>query len=144
MPHLTAVRMDKKSHNAGLYPTKKSSLWPGITSSKDIALRYAQLMHSNCTSLRYVGIGRWVWQIITKYGPDLATEPAVEFRELDHDEKSSIELFALEHFASQSGLPGTEREIEALSEEQTEHMERILEEVNEAYNNGTLPRWLYE
>jgi hypothetical protein len=125
LSRLTQVRLDKKSYQSGQYPTKKSTLWPEVTSAKEIARRYAQLMHSNCASLNYVGIGDWVWQIITKHNSDPAIEPEIEFRELDQDEKSCMELFALEHFASQSGLPETERAPEPLSEEEIEHMEEI-------------------
>jgi hypothetical protein len=96
-------------------------------------------MHSNCASLNYVGIGDWVWQIITKHNTDPAIEPEIEFRELDQDEKSSMVLFALERFASQSGLLGTERPYEPLSEEVRERIEQIWPQVH-----GTLPEWLYD
>lgn len=82
-------------------------------------------MQSNCASLNYIGIGDWVWQIITKPNSDPAIKPEIEFRELDQDEKSHIELFALEYFASQSGLPGTEKPPEPLSEEEIGHIEEI-------------------
>jgi hypothetical protein len=143
LSRLTQVRLDKKSCQAGQYPTKKSTLWPEVTSAKEIARRYAQLMHSNCASLNYVGIGNWVWQIITKHNSNPAIEPEIEFRELDQDEKSYMELFALEYFASQSGLPGTEKPPEPLSEEEIEHIEEIRK-VEEAHRNGTLPGWLYD
>lgn len=139
LSRLTQVRLDKKSHISGQYPTKKSTLWPEVTSAKEIARRYAKLMHSNCASLNYVGIGDWVWQIITKHHTDPAIEPEIEFRELDHDEKSYMVLFSLEHFASQSGLPGTERPSEPLSEEEIERIEQIWLQVH-----GTLPGWLYD
>ncbi|PMD38563.1 hypothetical protein L207DRAFT_568185 [Hyaloscypha variabilis F] len=49
---LTHLRLDGKSHRGGQYPTKASSLWPGVETSQDIAYHYGMLIHSKCPTLR--------------------------------------------------------------------------------------------
>ena len=48
----------------------------------------------------------------------------------------AIELFALDTFANQAGLPGPEEFHEELTEEQTDRMDRIFEEVDRAIQEG--------
>lgn len=106
--------------------------------AKDIAYLYAQLIKSKCPSLQFIRIEKWAWQFVAPI--DLASiivgdnYTKIELRELDYDEKSVIELFAITDLASQSGLPMPEPVNEhAPSEEEQERFQRLMEdmEVNE-------------
>jgi hypothetical protein len=127
---LTHLRLDGKSHRGGQYPTKASSLWPGVETSQDIAYHYGMLIHSKCPTLRYIQIQQCSWQVA--YKRSLATDGDVptewvELLPLDPDEVASIELFALRSFCSESGLPSTERPGSPMSDEELNRTYPLVE-----------------
>ncbi|KAE9368859.1 hypothetical protein N431DRAFT_470543 [Stipitochalara longipes BDJ] len=126
LQHLTHLRLDGKSHRGGQYPTKASSLWPGVETSHDIACHYGMLIQSKCPSLKYIQIQYCSWAVAYKRSSatsgDQPTE-WVELQPLDQDEIASIELFALRNFCTECGLPSIERPENPISDE----------ELNEAY-----------
>ena len=146
LQHLTQLRLNGKSWRTGQYPSKASSLWPDVHKAKDIALRYAQLIHSMCPSLKYIRIQWWAWQIQPARSSSLDGEQQAEtgFRELDHDETWAIELFAIHTFVSQSGLPGPEEPHDGLSDEEQLQLDRLAAEIEERETAGTLPEELSE
>lgn len=125
--------MDSKSHRSGRYPAESTSLWPGVVKPKDIAQRYIQLMRSQCPSLQYVQVHSWAWQIVAPLPGVAVTEADADsqivLRELEWEERRSIELFSLQTFAEQSGLPAPAEYHEEMSEEEEERMERVIAEV---------------
>jgi len=136
---LTQLRLDSKSAHSGRFPPKDSSLWPGVDKEKDIAYRYAQLLKSKCPSLQYIKIQRWAWHVTSPLGaldPGADIYSQVELRQLEFEEKLAIELFAMDTFANQAGLPGPEEFHEELTEEENERLDRIFEEVQRAIQEG--------
>jgi hypothetical protein len=145
---LTHLRLDGKSHRGGQYPTKASSLWPGVESSRDIAYHYGILIHSKCPSLKYIKIQDYAWEVdyqILKSTIDDIPIEWVALRPLDQDEIASIDLFALQSFCSESGLPATERPSTPISDEElNETEERFSEKINAAYKASGLHRELQD
>jgi hypothetical protein len=134
---LTQLRLDGKCHPSGHYPTKESSLWPGVETSKDIAYHYAILIHSKCPSLQYINIQHYAWQVLYKKSTnaDMATA-FVDLRPLDPDEVASIELFALRSFPFPNGLPIMERPGTPPSDELLNRTQRYLDELEAAEREG--------
>jgi hypothetical protein len=126
---LIYLRMDSKIHPSSRYPSSATSLWPGVTKPKEIAKRYIQLMRSKCPSLQYVSVQNCAWQITSPIPGVPAREADVELRELELEERMSIELFALASFAQKSGLPGPNEYYEEISEEDEVRIEQIMAEV---------------
>jgi hypothetical protein len=120
LPKLTSLiqlNLRSRSWRGGQYPTKKSSLWPNITKPKDIAYHYAQLIQSRCPRLQYIRIQYWAWRIFlpadSSSGGEEQKDTRVELVALDIDEMLSIDLFAIENFPNQTGLPGPEEPCDA-------------------------------
>jgi hypothetical protein len=93
----------------GRFPPPSASYWPGVTYSKDIALRYARDMHSICPSLQYIQIRHYLWQVIPHdWSSCHKTDCALEhdFVEIDADELAQVELFSYTMFPELSGLLG--------------------------------------
>ena len=93
----------------GQYPRKESSLWPGLTSSDDIAYQYALLIQSKCNSLRFIQIQQCAWQVHFSQvasAEDGTLQQEAYLRPLDEDEINAIELFALGQDFVPGGLPG--------------------------------------
>lgn len=86
-------------------------------------------MRSKCPSLQYVQVQSWAWQIISPLPGVPAQEADVELRELEWEERTGIELFALHTFAQHSGLPGPDNYHELLSEEEELRMEMVVAEL---------------
>ena len=127
---LTHLRLDGRSHRSGQYPTKASSLWPGVEASQDIAYHYGMLIHSKCPSLKYIQIQQCSWQVVYKRSLDTNGDVPtqwVELLPLDPDEVASIELFALRSFCSESGLPSTERPGSPMSDEELNRTYPLVE-----------------
>ncbi len=139
LQRLTQLRLDGKSYCTGQYPTKASSLWPGVETSKDIAYHYAILIHSKCPSLQYINIEYCAWQVLYQKltNGDMATD-FVSLRPLDPDEVVSIELFALGNFRSENGLPMSERSGTPPSDEQLNRAQRYSDELEVARREGKL------
>jgi hypothetical protein len=66
--------------------------------SKEAASRYVKLLHVNCSSLQYVKIYNWAWQIIAQ--PD----GAIQIYEMDFDEMRTVEIFAWDELNPCNGL----------------------------------------
>jgi hypothetical protein len=113
LQRLTQLRLSGKSRRSGQYPTKKSSVWPGVSRAKDIALHYAQVVKAKCPALEYIKIGQWSWQIKLKDDQPMSADEndcaVVEFCELDWDEMMAIDIFSVDKFVQGSGLPGPDR-----------------------------------
>ena len=137
--------MDSKSHQSGKYPRESSSLWPGVVKSKEIAMRYVQLMRSKCPTLQYAQIQRRAWHITAPPSGvpilEADAESQVELRELEWDERMNIELFAIDTFPTQSGLPGPEELHEEMSEEEELRIEQLLAEEEERIAAGYPSLW---
>ncbi|KAE9368856.1 hypothetical protein N431DRAFT_415599 [Stipitochalara longipes BDJ] len=142
LQRLIYLRMDSKSHRSGPYPASSTSLWPGVVKPKEIAKRYIQLMRSKCPSLQYVQVKNWAWQITSPLPGvpvrEVAAEKKVELREMEWEERMSIELFALDSFAQESGLPGPDHYHEELSEQEEQQMQLIMAEVERRAAAGDL------
>jgi hypothetical protein len=137
---LTHLRLDGKSYRGGQYPTKASSLWPGVEGSRDIAYHYGILIHSKCPSLKYIKIQAYAWEVAYQN-----LKSTIALRLLDQDEIASIDLFALQSFCSESGLPATERPSTPISDEElNETEERFSEKINAAYKESGLHRELQD
>lgn len=137
---LTHLRLDGKSYRGGQYPTKASSLWPGVEGSRDIAYHYGILIHSKCPSLKYIKIQAYAWEVAYQN-----LKSTIALRPLDQDEIASIDLFALQSFCSESGLPATERPSTPISDEElNETEERFSEKINAAYKESGLHRELQD
>ncbi|KAH7336582.1 hypothetical protein BKA65DRAFT_506760 [Rhexocercosporidium sp. MPI-PUGE-AT-0058] len=136
LSQLTQLRLNSKSVRSGGYPSKQSSLWPDAKRPREIALEYAKLIKVECSSLQYLQIGQWVWRFTNSIGTHLHHPDQVELRKLEYDELMSIELFAMNTFASESGLPEPETEHEEISDEEEDRMERMLAEIGLAYREG--------
>jgi hypothetical protein len=109
---------------------------------KEIANCYAKLICSACPSIRFIGIGAWVWQAITQDAKHSAlAESGVHLRELDLEEISNIDPFVMESFAAQSGLPVIGKPRKPISEDDALHMELIIQEAEAARRDGTLAAW---
>ena len=136
---LTQLRLNGKSYRTGQYPTKASSLWPGVETSEDIAYHYAILIHSKCPSLQYINIQHYAWQVLYKKSTngDMATD-FVDLRPLDPDEVASIELFALGNFPFPNGLPMSERPGTPPSDELLNRTQRYSDELEAAQREGKL------
>jgi hypothetical protein len=88
-----------------------------------------------------------VWQITVPQAVALRTRgdtySKIELRELDFDERMSIDLFALDTFTSQSGLPGIDEYHKEMSEEDSHRMDLQMEEVEAALREGRPVRRLF-
>ena len=109
MHHLTQLRIGSglsKRYNEELcpYPTRQSSLWPGIVYSHDIAFKYAQLIKSLCPSLHYVRIHYWTWEFgVLSFEP---SPPVYTIREMETDETLCMDILSFDRFSDrQAGLP---------------------------------------
>jgi len=105
---LKQLRLNGRSYGTG----QKSCSWQGAEISQNDGHRFALLIRSKCSSLRYIQIQQFAWQVI--YGDpepknDEIDVPGVTLRPLDQDEIASIELFAFENFCSENGLLLPER-----------------------------------
>jgi hypothetical protein len=88
------------------------------------------LIHSKCPSLKYINIQGYAWEVpyqILKSTVDDIPIERVALRPLDQDEVASIDLFALQSFCSESGLPATERPSTPLSDEELNGEERFCQ-----------------
>ncbi|KAE9375220.1 hypothetical protein N431DRAFT_402570 [Stipitochalara longipes BDJ] len=110
---LTQLYLHSRSWRSGQYPTKQSSLWPNVTKPKDIAYHYAQLIRSRCPRLQFIRIQYWAWRICLVADASTCGEEQKELVALDIDEILSIDLFAIENFPHQAGLPGHEEPRDA-------------------------------
>ena len=141
LQHLTHLRLDGKSHRGGQYPTKASSLWPGVETSHDIAYHYGMLIQSKCPSLKYIQIQYCSWAVAYKRSSatsgDQPTE-WVELQPLDQDEIASIELFALRNFCTECGLPSIERPENPISDEELNEAYPLAEKILTAFREGRL------
>lgn len=95
-------------------------------------MRYVQLMRSKCPTLQYVQIQRHAWHITAPPSGvpilEAYAESQVELRELEWDERMYIELFAIDTFPMQSGLPGPEEFQEEMGEDEELRIEQLLAE----------------
>jgi len=79
------------------------------------------LIHSKCPSLRYIQIQYCSWRVAYRRDFEANShEPKewVELQPLDRDEIALIELFALENFCAETGLPTTRRPGTPMSDEE--------------------------
>jgi hypothetical protein len=114
----------------GNYPPRNTSLWPGITRSKDIAAKYAELMTELCPSLQYIRIHDWSWQVMHVWNMTLAKDE-IHLRLLGYQETASIELFAFDHFAEQSGLLGPMLPYEEMTDEASDEIDARIAELKQ-------------
>lgn len=95
----------------GRFPPPASSYWPGVSHSKDIALRYARDMHAICPTLQYIQIKRYLWQVVP-HNSTLCTfndcRTKHDFVEIDEDETHKIEHFSYAMAPDQGYLLGAE------------------------------------
>lgn len=112
MPRLVQLSLDRKG--GGQYPPKEASLWPGVTRGKDIAYRYALLIHSVCPTLQYIQIYDWAWQVMVSPTalPPQVSKSVVDLRLLEFEEVMAIEIFAIGRLSGQCGLLGLEEPAE--------------------------------
>jgi len=144
LQNLTQLSLHSRSHKTGQYPTKASSLWPGVERPKQIAMRYAKLAKSKCPSLQYIQIHNWAWQITGPHGfsrngteEDILYQ--IELRQLERQEILAIELFAMDSFTTQSGLTGPEYPYEEKTEEEEMRLNRLFESIDQAIAEGRDP-----
>lgn len=125
MKNLRYLRLDKRCWYPGLYPRPECSIWPTVTSPKEIATRFVKLMKWKCPSLQYIKVGdcAWAWEILPTDVASLSeTEiyTKIELRQLSFDEVNSIPLFGTDILHSQSGLScperGTEKDVKETEE----------------------------
>lgn len=147
MTCLKQLCLAKKSHQTGRYPPKKSSLWPGVENFKEIAHRYALLIHSKCPSLEYIMIGFFAWHFITDTQTAIPNA-SVRVREMKQDETLSFEFFGIETFPTQAGLSGKEKVHRELSEAEWDFSEKMAADFDTAYQLGTLDQvaaqWIHD
>lgn len=132
---LKQLRIDKRSQCSDRIPTPESSLWPGITKSRQLARCYAKLMKSLCPSLQYIQIGYAAHFEVTaplEMNPEIDIQEQIQLRELDFSETLAIPLFAMETFTNQSGLTGPEHYHEPISEEDEEDMDLVAKIIDQA------------
>ena len=90
------------------YPSLKSSLWPRVKKPKDIAYRYAMLIKSLCSSLQYIRIHHWTWEVV----PVRQFVPSPlewTLREMEFDEIICMQVLSTERVSyRQAGLPHEE------------------------------------
>jgi len=112
----------------------ESSLWPGVTSSDEIAYQYALLIHSKCPSLRFIQIEQCAWQVhfIQVVSVEHGTlQQEAYLRPLDKDEIYSIELFALADDHTRSGLFAPERPHQYIPDALYNKVERSINRYRE-------------
>ncbi|KAK0128119.1 hypothetical protein ONS95_000102 [Cadophora gregata] len=136
LKQLTQLRLNSKSAHGGVYPTKESSLWIGVKRPKNIAERFAKVLKYRCPSLQYVQIGQWTWQYTDLVDRHFEDSDQVQIRQLEYDEMMTFELFAMNTFASEAGLPEPETVHTEWSEEEENRMERTLAEIGLAFEEG--------
>jgi hypothetical protein len=138
--NLTQLSLHGRSQNPGQYPTKASSLWPGIERPKQIAMRYAKLAKSICPSLQYVQIQRWAWQVTADHvlssGENDDVCDYIHLRQLEFEEILAIELFVMDTFVTQAGLTGPQHPYEENSEEEEERLGRMFERMEQGFAEG--------
>ncbi len=110
---------------------------------RELGRRYARLMKLACPSLKYIKIGLQSWEATTPPAVTVAgittqddLEGAIYLRHLEYREILEIELFAMDSFVVQSGLPGPDEWHEPNTEEEQEVMDRQLEIINVAMRDG--------
>ena len=137
MHSLTQLRLDKKSHQAGRYPSLDSSMWSGVDKAKDIALKYIELIVRECPLLEYINIGDWSWQIMRDPNPTPRRHrKPYTLRELEPEEALAIELFGTTSFAEVCGLPGVERPQTPTTDDEWDAIEKQVAETEAHYRNG--------
>ncbi|PVH77306.1 hypothetical protein DL98DRAFT_656853 [Cadophora sp. DSE1049] len=136
LKQLTQLRLNSKSVHGGGYPSKQSSLWPGIKRPKDIAERFAKLFKRRCHSLQYIQIGQWAWQFTDPVDQVPSAADQISVRQLEFDEMMTFELFAWNTFAAEAGLPQPETVHTEWSEEEEDRMDRMMVEIRQAFEEG--------
>lgn len=127
LPNLTELRLSSRGHTHIQYPARDSSLWSGISASKDLATHYAQLAKWSCPSLKRIRIGQWGWDVNFFYDEDIPAaeiHTTIRLREMEQSEMMSVELFAINSAIKGSGLPDLESWNEVFTDEECERWER--------------------
>lgn len=115
LKQLTQLRVDSKSAHGGRNITSASKMFPGIGRPIEISKRYAQLARYMCSSLQFIRVERWAWQVMIPPGSLEGLRDiwnVIELRRLEYQEMQAIELFSLDNFVNQCGLLGPEDEYE--------------------------------
>jgi hypothetical protein len=100
-------------------------------------------MKSLCPSLKYIKIGHWACFEVTApfdMTPDTDIYEEIKLRDLTYSEILEIPVFALEYFAGQSGLLGSDRYSKPVRGENEHEMATLYKIIGDAIRQDQDPR----